>query len=524
MRAFGPYFTDRLGETPWGDALDYAEAGVREWAVQNAELWVRDYRLDGLRLDAVHAVHDDSPTHVLAELAERVRAVNPDALVISEMGAADFRPLTEWGHDAMWLDSLHHALHVALTGERDGYYAGFDGSLAAVAAELRRPEGAADRRGGPEPRPGRQPRPRRPAARREAAPRRRRRPLRTFTPLLFQGEEYGERAPFRFFTDHIDPFIADATREGRRREFARFAGFSGEVPDPQDVEMLRAFEADAARARAALRRACCACGASCRASSRCRSTRRREPSSSGAAAQCCASTSRAETVDLRRVRVWPGKPFPLGPWWDGEGTNFSLFSEHAEQVELCLFDAADRETRYELTERTAFNWHGYLPGIGPGQRYGYRVHGSWAPEQGHRFNPKKLLIDPYAKAIEGPDPLGARRTPSRTSPATRTPTSSSTTRTTPTAIPKGIVIDESLRLGGRPATADAVARHRHLRGARQGVHEAACRACREELRGTYAGLASRGGARVPDLARRDRGRAAARSTTSPTSRRSPTRG
>ena len=100
--------------------------------------------------------------------------------------------------------------------------------------------------------------------------------------------------------------------------------------------------------------------------------------------------------------VWPGQPFPLGPDWDGQGTNFSLFSENAEKVELCLFDEDDRERRYELTERTAFNWHGYLPGVGPGQRYGYRVYGPWAPEQAQRFNPAKLLIDPYAKAIEGP--------------------------------------------------------------------------------------------------------------------------
>ena len=102
------------------------------------------------------------------------------------------------------------------------------------------------------------------------------------------------------------------------------------------------------------------------------------------------------------MRVWPGRPFPLGPTCDGEGTNFSLFSEHAERVELCLFDEHDREAKYELTERTALHWHGYLPGVGPGQRYGYRVHGPWAPEHGHRFNPSKLLIDPYAKAIEGP--------------------------------------------------------------------------------------------------------------------------
>ncbi len=142
LRAFGPYFTDRFGETPWGQALDYSQAGVREWAIQNAELWVREYGIDGLRLDAVHAVEDDSDRHVLAELADRVRAASPGTLVISEMGPADFRPLREWNHDAMWLDSLHHALHVALTGEQDGYYADFDGSMESIALELRRPEGA----------------------------------------------------------------------------------------------------------------------------------------------------------------------------------------------------------------------------------------------------------------------------------------------------------------------------------------------------------------------------------------------
>src|SRR5438552_6005031 len=108
--------------------------------------------------------------------------------------------------------------------------------------------------------------------------------------------------------------------------------------------------------------------------------------------------------------VWPGRPFPLGANWDGHGTNFSLFSEHAERVELCLFDEEGHEARYELTERTAFNWHGYVAGIGPGQRYAYRVHGPWAPERGHRFNPAKLLIDPYAKAIEGPIEYGAAST------------------------------------------------------------------------------------------------------------------
>src|SRR3979490_3217952 len=101
------------------------------------------------------------------------------------------------------------------------------------------------------------------------------------------------------------------------------------------------------------------------------------------------------------TEVWPGRPFPLGETWDGSGTNFSLFSEHAEGVELCLFDDEGQETRIEITERTALNYHCYLPGAGPGQRSGFRVRGPYAPTEGHRFNPAKLLIDPYAKAIEG---------------------------------------------------------------------------------------------------------------------------
>ncbi|MGZ4244840.1 MAG: glycogen debranching enzyme, partial [Solirubrobacteraceae bacterium] len=99
--------------------------------------------------------------------------------------------------------------------------------------------------------------------------------------------------------------------------------------------------------------------------------------------------------------VWPGQPFPLGATWDGEGTNFSLFSEHAEGVTLCLFDDEGNERPITITANRAHNWHCYLPGVGPGQRYGYRVHGPYAPQEGHRFNPNKLLIDPYAKAIEG---------------------------------------------------------------------------------------------------------------------------
>ena len=101
------------------------------------------------------------------------------------------------------------------------------------------------------------------------------------------------------------------------------------------------------------------------------------------------------------MEIWPGTPYPLGATYDGVGPNFSLFSELAERVQLCLFGDDDHETRVDLPEMTGHIWHGYLPGVGPGQRYGYRVHGPYDPEQGHLCRPQKLLLDPYAKAIDG---------------------------------------------------------------------------------------------------------------------------
>jgi len=101
------------------------------------------------------------------------------------------------------------------------------------------------------------------------------------------------------------------------------------------------------------------------------------------------------------MQTWPGAAYPLGATWDGSGTNFALFSEVAERVELCLFDEAGIETRVELTEVDGFVWHNYLPSVGPGQRYGYRVTGPYEPRKGHRCNPAKLLLDPYGKAVDG---------------------------------------------------------------------------------------------------------------------------
>ncbi len=102
------------------------------------------------------------------------------------------------------------------------------------------------------------------------------------------------------------------------------------------------------------------------------------------------------------MRVWPGRPYPLGAAWDRSGVNFAVFSEHATRVELCLFDSAQARKESDcipLPEHTNFVWHGYLPDVRPGQLYGYRVYGPYDPRKGFRFNPNKILLDPYAKAI-----------------------------------------------------------------------------------------------------------------------------
>jgi isoamylase len=189
--------------------------------------------------------------------------------------------------------------------------------------------------------------------------------------------------------------------------------------------------------------------------------------------------------------LWPGRPFPLGATWDGDGTNFALFSEHAESVELCLFDDSGREERYPLGERTAFNWHGYLPGVGPEQRYGYRVHGPYDPPNGHRFNAAKLLIDPYAKAIDG----GVTWSAANVLPYAPSPgPDADLTRDDEddvAAVPKSVVVDPAFDWEDdewvRPRTPwhETVIYEVHVKGftqLREGV--------REDLRGSYGGLAS----------------------------------
>jgi maltooligosyltrehalose trehalohydrolase len=263
LAAFAPYFTDKYS-TFWGNAINYDDEysdPVREWVLQSAEGWMRDFRVDGLRLDAIHAIYDAGAYPIMAQLADRVHAARPGALVIAESGLNDpkvIRPraLGGFGHDAQWADDFHHALRVLLTGDSDGWYAEF-GGVGDLAKAYKRPfvhdgQYSAFRKkrfGAPAgDRPPKQfvvfdqnhdqvgnralgdrlPAQARPLAAFCTL-------LSPFVPMLFMGEEYGEQAPFQFFSDHIDEEIATATRDGRRREFAAFATFAGEeVPDPQD--------------------------------------------------------------------------------------------------------------------------------------------------------------------------------------------------------------------------------------------------------------------------------------------------
>jgi glycogen operon protein len=190
------------------------------------------------------------------------------------------------------------------------------------------------------------------------------------------------------------------------------------------------------------------------------------------------------------MKIRPGSPYPLGATWDGEGVNFALFSENGTGVELCLFEGSkgnDEMARVRVTEQTDLVWHVYIPGIRPGQRYGYRVHGPYEPERGHRFNPAKLLIDPYARAIDGHvrwNELIFGYTPGHPDADL-----SKDDRDSSPAVPKSLVIDETAPMvdarqfrypwNGRPIY------ELHVKGFTFRHPEVP-----EELRGTYSGLVS----------------------------------
>src|SRR5579872_2117329 len=190
---------------------------------------------------------------------------------------------------------------------------------------------------------------------------------------------------------------------------------------------------------------------------------------------------------MRPSRVWPGRPNPLGATWDGKGVNFAIFSAHAEKVELCLFDRSGQheQARIVLPEYTDETWHCYLPEVRPDQLYGYRVHGPYDPPNGHRFNPNKLLIDPYARALDRSFQLA----PAHFGFSHGDPYSSRMMDSADSApvTPKSVVVG-----GGEPSAdplrtplADTVVYEAHIRG---------LTILREDIpagiRGTFAGLSS----------------------------------
>jgi maltooligosyltrehalose trehalohydrolase len=284
LSLFSPSYFSDVHETPWGGAVNLdgpRSEHVRAFFIENARHWIHEYHLDGLRLDACHALIDDSPRHFLSELQARVRSSAPgrEVLVIAEDSrnlVKMVQPVSEkgWGLDAVWADDLHHQLRVGLAGDRDGYYADFSGSFEDLARTIRdgwffqgQPSGHF---GGPR---GTDPRPAPPrrfvvclqnhdqvgnralgerlhhqvdlAAWRAAsallllAPE---------TPLLFMGQEWGATNPFLFFTDH-HPELGSLVTEGRRKEFADFRAFAdpaarARIPDPQAEETFRKSRLD----------------------------------------------------------------------------------------------------------------------------------------------------------------------------------------------------------------------------------------------------------------------------------------
>jgi maltooligosyltrehalose trehalohydrolase len=270
LERFGPYFTPAHA-SPWGSAVNFDAAGsdeVRRFFIDNALMWLRDYHLDGLRLDAVHALADTSAIHILEEIAAEVRALSEASgrplVLIAESDLNDPRLVQSpeaggYGLDAQWSDDFHHALHAMVTGERTGYYEDF-GGVGPVAKALRDAyvyDGAfSPHRGRRHGRPATGvPRDRflgfvqnhdqvgnraggdrlsgltsRARARVAAAlvltgP---------FVPMLFMGEEWAASTPFLYFTDHRDPGLGEAVRTGRRNEFRAFGWDPDAIPDPQD--------------------------------------------------------------------------------------------------------------------------------------------------------------------------------------------------------------------------------------------------------------------------------------------------
>ena len=287
---FGPYFTDRY-KTPWGSAVNFDgpdSAPVRRHFIENAAYWAREFHIDGLRLDAIHAIFDASPTHVLTEIADAVRAearrFGRPAHVIAESHDNDRRIVIPaaaggLGLDAVWSDDFHHTLHVRLTGERGGYYMDFTDpeylprALAQGFAFQGQHAEYFDRpRGTPSDdleghhfviftqnhdQVGNRAQGDRLSAQVSFEATKLAAALMFVAPalpLIFMGEEYGETAPFQFFASFLDPEVAAAVRRGRADEFRRFA-WQGTVPDPMDAATFERSRLDPSLAKTGRHRA-----------------------------------------------------------------------------------------------------------------------------------------------------------------------------------------------------------------------------------------------------------------------------
>lgn len=287
LGAFGPYFT-AAHHTPWGEAVNFDQAGgeqVRAYVIDAALRWLRDFHVDALRLDAIHAIVDDSPRHVLAELSDAVAALSGELgrplSLIAESDLNDVGVITptdeppparvpSLGMTAQWADDVHHALHARLTGESQGYYADFAAPGAWLKAYSRAflhdgswssfrgrpwgapvPEGTDPRRfvvfSSNHDQVGNRAVGDRPAASLgddALAGQAALVLLSPYTPMLFMGEEWGTRRPFQFFTDHDDPALAAGVSQGRKREFADFGWSSEDIPDPQSPSTVAASRLD----------------------------------------------------------------------------------------------------------------------------------------------------------------------------------------------------------------------------------------------------------------------------------------
>lgn len=270
LGAFSARYFDADIETPWGQAPRFTDASMRAYAMESALYWLREFRFDGLRFDACHEIRDSSPLHIIGELTERVRLTGGPSYFVAEDERNDPHELERMGVDAVWADDFHHALHVLLTGEQDGYYAAYAPRLEQIARTIQRGfyfEGQPFLDRGPRGQPADRLPPEAFIYCLENHDQVGNRPFGTrlshasdfeaycaasalllflpMTPLLFMGQEWAASSPFCYFTDH-EPKLGEAVSEGRRREFAHFLGFGPdtEIPDPQAESTYRRCQLD----------------------------------------------------------------------------------------------------------------------------------------------------------------------------------------------------------------------------------------------------------------------------------------